>query len=180
MTKMLQHLSDRYFNPALYDGVTVADDSLTVMLWNLSGQCVGYQRYNPGQPKRDVQDPGKQKYYSYITKPCASNTSELAVFGLETVTWTDSILFLTEGIFDCSRLHWHGLPAIAILGNNPKHLRAWLSTLPSQKIVCVQGDKAGQSLASYGDQAILLGEDKDVGNLSDEEFHFTFQKWLNV
>ena len=175
---MLTHLFSRYFDPSKYAGVTVTEECVTLPLWNLSGQWVGYQTYSPSQPKKEVGDPKLQKYFSWVTKPAASKNAELAVWGLETVSWTDKVLFLTEGVFDAARLHWHGLPAVATLSNNPVHLTSWLKTMPSVKVACVQGDTAGQKLTKYGDECVMLPEGKDIGDLENREFLRTFEKWL--
>jgi hypothetical protein len=175
---MLNHLHSRFFDPTRYSGVTVTNDQMTVLLWNLSGQAVGWQTYTPSQPKKEVGDPRLQKYFSWVTKPCASKNSELAVFGLETVNWSDNVLFLTEGIFDASRLHWHGLPAVACLTSNPVHLMEWLFALPQSKVACVQGDAAGQKLAKYGNEQVWLPAGKDVSDLETSEFATFFARWL--
>lgn len=175
---MHEHLLSRFFDPSLYSGVAVTEDTATFPLWNLSGQFVGYQTYNPSQPKKEVGDPKLQKYFSWVTKPCASKNAELAVWGLETVHWTDKVLFLTEGVFDAARLHWHGLPAVACLSNNPAHLTGWLMGLPSRKVACVQGDAAGKKLAKYGHECVMLPEGKDVNDLSEADFKRLFAKWL--
>ena len=178
MTTMAEHLRGRWFDTAKYPNVVVTDDVATFPLYNMSGQYVGYQTYNPSQPKKEVGDPRLQKYFSWVTKPCASKNAELAVWGLETVHWTDGFLFLTEGVFDACRLHWHGLPAVAVLSNNPVHLGGWLMALPSTKVACVQGDKAGRNLAKFGDEKVFLPEGKDVGDLTEMEFATFFGKYL--
>lgn len=178
MDKMLAHLHSRYFNPAKYSGVTVTPQCMSVMLWNLSGQAVGWQCYNPSLPKLHIDDPKLARYYTYVTKPCASKNAELAVWGLETVHWTDKVLFLTEGVFDACRLHMFALPAVAVLSNNPVHLTSWLKALPSVKVACVQGDAAGRKLAKYGDECVMLPAGKDVGDLENREFLRLFEKWL--
>lgn len=175
---MNEHLLDRNFQLSLYPNVAVTEDVVTFPLYNLSGQMVGYQTYNPSLPKLHIDDPKLARYYTYVTKPTASKNSELAVWGLETVKWNDSVLFLTEGIFDACRLHMFALPAIAVLSNNPVHLTSWLKTMPSVKVACVQGDTAGQKLAKYGDECVMLPEGKDIGDLKNREFLRTFEKWL--
>lgn len=42
-----EHVRARDFDPARYSGVFFDNDSMTVLCWNLSGQCVGYQTYCP-------------------------------------------------------------------------------------------------------------------------------------
>jgi hypothetical protein len=172
------HLRSRYFDTSLYANVAVSDDYATFPLFNMSGQMVGFQSYNPSLPKAHVDDPRLARYYTWVTKPCASKNAEVAVWGLETVHWADDTLFLTEGVFDACRLHWHGLPAVAVLSNNPDHLLSWLKAMPSKKVACVQGDKAGMKLAKYGDEAVMLPESKDVGDLTEDEFNHFFSKYL--
>lgn len=178
METMTEHLKSRYFDPKKYSGVTVTESMLTVTLWNLSGQMRGIQTYNPSQPKKEVGNPQLQKYFSLVTKPCNSKHAELAVFGLESVEWYSRVLFLTEGIFDCSRLHWHGLPAVAMMGCNPIHLGGWLMAMPQHKIACVQGDKPGKNLAKFGDSVLNLPEAHDVGSLPEDEFLRIFARWI--
>lgn len=175
---MKAHLQSRWFDVSMYPNVVVDTDTVTFPLFNMSGKMVGYQTYNPSQPKKEVGDPRLQKYFSWVSKPCASKNAELAVWGLESVHWADSVLFLTEGVFDACRLHWHGLPAVACLSNNPVHLCSWLKGLPSRKVACVQGDKAGRALAKFGDVAVWLPDTKDVGDLTETEFNQLFSKWL--
>ena len=175
---MRDHLLSRFFDVTKYSGVMVEDEFVTLPLWNLSGQMVGVQTYNPSQPKKEVGDPQLQKYFSWVTKPCASKNAELAVWGLETVNWTDRFLFLTEGIFDASRLHWHGLPAVAVLSNNPVHLASWFRDLRQTTVACVQGDKAGQKLANFGQHVVRLPENEDVNSLKEEAFAELFAPWL--
>ena len=177
---ILEHLTGRWFNPEFYPNVVVSEEEQTVVLplFNLSGRMVGYQQYTPGNPKCHLDDPRLARYFTWVTKPVASKNAELAVWGLETVTWTDKWLFLTEGVFDACRLHWHGLPAVAVLSNNPVHLRSWLTALNQRKVACVQGDAAGKKLGSYGDLAVFLPEGKDVGDLTVDEFHESFGRFL--
>lgn len=175
---MVQHLKDRWFDPILYPTVSVDGTEMTLPLYNMSGKMVGYQTYNPTLPKCHVDDPRQARYFTWVTKPSGSKNSELAVWGLETVHWADSVLFLTEGVFDACRLHWYGLPAVAVLSNNPVHLVDWLKALPSKKVACVQGDSAGLKLAKYGDRSVMLPEGKDVGDLNEDEFLTLFGVWL--
>src|ERR1700741_4023271 len=139
---MNDHLLSRHFDVSKDPHVAVTEESCTFPLWNLSGQMVGYQTYNPSQPKKEVGDPKLQKYFSWVTKPCASKNGELAVWGLETLTKDTKYLFLTEGVFDAARLHWHGLDAVATFSNNPAHLTEWLFGLNVITVACVPGDAA--------------------------------------
>ncbi len=173
-----EHLLGRWFDLDKYPNVVIFENQVTLPLFNMSGKMVGYQTYNPTLPKLHVDDPKLARYFTWVTKPCASKNAEVAVWGLETVKWDDKLLFLTEGVFDACRLHWLGLPAVACLSNNPVHLRSWLTALPSRKVACVQGDPAGRKLAKYGDDQVWLPEGKDVGDLSSNEVEEMFSKYL--
>ena len=172
------HLLKRWFDVSKYPNVIVTDEDVTFPLFNLSGKMIGYQKYNPSLPKLRGNDPKQMRYYTWVTKSAVGKLSELAVWGLETVSWDDSLLFITEGVFDACRLHWNGLPAVAVLSNNPVNLASWLRTLPSTKIACVQGDAGGKQLAKYGDRQVWLPTGKDVGDLAAEEFATLFAEWL--
>ena len=177
---MYSHLKQRWFDVSKYPNVVVTDEDVTFPLFNTSGKMIGYQKYNPSLPKLRGNDPKLMRYFTWVTKAAVGAPSELAVWGLETVHWDDRILFVTEGVFDACRLHWYGLPAIAVLSNNPAHLASWLRTTPSLKIACVQGDTAGVELAKYGDKQIWLPTNKDVGNLTAEEFVEHFAEWYKT
>lgn len=168
---MQEHLKQRFFTPSLYDGVTITDEDMTVLLWNFSGQLVGYQVYSPLKPKKaDV--PRDAKYFTHSTAEMS------AVWGLETLGWAN-FFFVTEGLFDAARLHSFGISAIAVFGNNPTKLTSWLRTLPYLTIAAVQGDAAGMKLATCADEAVFLPEGHDVGSLSNEMFVEVFQKYAD-
>jgi len=176
---MKDHLRNRWFDTEKYPNMTVDAESATFRLWNLSGKLVGYQTYTPSLPKIHVDDPRQARYYTWVTKPEASKNAELAVWGLETVAWNGRYLFLTEGVFDACRLHWHGLPAVAVLSCNPVPLKSWLTAMPQHKVACVQGDKAGSKLAKFGDSCVMLPEGEDVGSLTETQFKEYFGKYLS-
>jgi hypothetical protein len=176
---MTEHLLSRWFDQTKYPNATLHENQLTLPLYNMSGKFVGYQTYNPTLPKLHVDDPRLARYFTWVTKPCGSKNAEVAVWGLETVNWYDKVLFLTEGVFDACRLHWHGFPAVAVLSNNPVHLRSWLKALPSKKVACVQGDAAGMKLAKFGDYQVFLPAGKDVGDLTESELEQCFARFLD-
>lgn len=128
--------------------------TVTVLLWNLSGQLVGYQTWNSGSPKPD-------NYFS-----CGSNL----LYGLEQLNYDDRVLYLVEGIFDAAALHRLGKNAAAVMTCNPKHLREQLMLLPFYKIALCDGDVAGRQLGKYAHEVIVLpaGQDPDsCPNLED-------------
>lgn len=157
ITNIREYLLNRDVD-TLVDHVWVNDElcTCTFPLWNLSGQLVGYQHHNPNGPKGNRAsnkhlDVRELKYQSRITR--IDRKDELAVFGLESYQSEYPYLFVVEGIFDCIKLHRLGLPAIAVLSANPKHLKRWLKMLPQRIIVICDRDEngAGNKLRSYGD-----------------------------
>lgn len=162
-TKLSEHLKRRHLNINLYSGIYISNDTATFALWNLSGQMVGYQTYNPcGVKKQRGVNFGEEfKYFTWITKQhrCRS----LAVWGLETMAYKPNILFLTEGIFDACRLHNHNMPALAVLGNNPASLCNWLQMIPRYIIAILDPDDSGLKLAKYAN-AFHKMKDCDLGD----------------
>jgi hypothetical protein len=174
MKPLVAHLKDRYFDLHRYSGVTVDEQEVTLPLWNLSGQMVGYQVYNPSKPKKQVGgDPRSTKYFTYVTP------GQNGVWGLETVNWKVPFFFLTEGVFDACRFHHYEMPAVAVLGNNPHHLHSWLRSMSNVSVAAVQGDTAGMHLALHASEAVYLPKDKDVGELTDYEFNALFRRYMS-
>lgn len=162
---ILQRLKERGVNMAdasvTYDEVT---GTAHFMLYNLSGQLVGYQRWNPALPK---QAGNQGRYFTHVTEE--GRKKKLAVWGLHTVQKTDNVLFVVEGIFDAVRIHNAGYPAIACLQNNPKAMKPWLSTLSQKIIVVHDNDKAGITLAKFGDIAVTVPDEfNDLGDMQQE------------
>lgn len=159
---ILDHLRSRQLNVALHRPI-IADDgeSCTFPLWNLSGRMCGYQTYRPGASKERKNDE-HGRYYTY------RNKDELTVWGLESIRFTPSVLFLAEGIFDACRLTWRRASALAVLSNNPVGLRSWLRTMPQKIVVVRDDDAAGTKLAKYGDVAVVAPGGKDLGDAPDK------------
>lgn len=159
-----QHLKNRWFDASRYRGVWITKNppSLTVALWNLSGQMCGYQLYQPLNAK--LQNNGFDN--KYLTWSGAAHQG--VVWGLETLK-NHSDVFLVEGIFEAARLHSRGLAALAVMCNNPLNLRQWLNLLPQRKIAIAQGDAAGVKLKKFGDIAVTLPLGRDLDELSEPE-----------
>lgn len=97
----------------------------TFPLWNLSGQLVGYQQYNPlgqkCQHKQDERFKDVAKYWTYKTpqntdrKKCKS----VAVWGLESLTLETDLVFVTEGVFDAVTVQNCGETCLAVMSNDP-------------------------------------------------------------
>jgi len=185
MEDIESHLRSRGVDPnrtgVVYDKKT---GFASFFLYNLSGKLVGYQHYNPKGTKhqRHNQKPSKEllKYYSYVTGSSKDKSKEIAVWGLESYDLKIPYLFAVEGIFDAVSLQNAGVPAIAVLANDPdKKTRSWLRTLPQKKIVIYDNDeaeskenknKSGNKLIKAGDYAFTVPEPyKDVNEMPQEE-----------
>lgn len=148
-------------------------------LYNFSNQMIGYQKYNPKYPKKS-DDPKTSKYFNYIVDESPEGGSKIAVWGLESLDiMKDKFLFITEGIFDCARVHQSGYPGIAVLCNNPsKQMLNWLYTLPQKLIVIYDNDDAGRKLIKAGDFAYSVEIGKDLNDLSENQAQEFLDKCL--
>lgn len=131
-------------------------------MYNLSCQYIGYQQYRPDADKVRKNHTRLGRYFTYLTK------GQSTVWGLDLLNQKDKRLFLTEGIFKACRFHNYGLNALAVIGNNPKHLKEWFKLLSYHyEIICIcDEDDAGRALAKFGDRYIS----KTVDELSEGEF----------
>jgi len=160
--QMLEHLKTRHFNINIHT-VWLAEDCVTFPLWNLTGQLLGYQRYRPSGDKNVFNNPTLGKYFTRI------KDKKVGVWGLE--SWKASnTLFVTEGVFDATRVTNLGYSAIAIMCNSPSpQLDNWLYTVRQfRPVVAVcDNDKAGLQLAKVG-HTFHVVEQGDLGDASNE------------
>jgi len=158
-----EHLLSRHLDLALHRPMLdEAEGVATFYLYNLSGQLVGYQQYRPWAEKKPFNHPKLSKYYTYRKQPT------LAVWGVESLHLTPSVVFLTEGLFDAARLTSRGYSALAVLSNDPTpDLRNWLTSLNRRVVAVCDSDNAGKKLAKFGDVAVFT-TDKDLGDSTDE------------
>lgn len=143
-------------------------------LYNLTGQMVGYQKYNPAYPKRGQKNLGDTKITKYFNwvgdEQGGKGGKKIAVWGLESYNVNSKYLFITEGIFDIARVHEAGYQGIAVLCNKPnRQLGLWLKTLPQIKIVIYDNDIPGRKLRKFGDYAFTVEDVKDLNDLSPED-----------
>lgn len=179
---MVSHLKHRGIDP---DKTQVVIDEKTqdvyFYLFNMSGQMVGFQKYNPNYPKqvKNGIDPRLAKYFTWVTDE--GNGKKIAVWGLETIDMNkDEFFFITEGIFDIARIHEAGYPGIAVLCNDPSEsLKNWLYILPQKKIVIYDNDKAGVKLKKIGDLAFTVPTGKDMNDLTPSEAKSFLQDCIN-
>ena len=170
---LFNHLLSRNFDASLYEGIVLDERNqiLTVYLHNLSGQLVGYQRYNPNSEDKRTNIPKDARYFTHRT------SGQHAVWGLETLNTQLSDCFVVEGIFKASALHRLGFNAIAVLCNNPKPLKSWLFALPYRLIAIGDNDDAGRKLID----AIGLGTrfEKDLDEYSLSELKLCVDQLLS-
>lgn len=167
-----QHLSDRGLDTKKTHVIIDEESGDTFFfLYNLSGEMVGYQKYNPNFPKKGqgkVDDPRSVKYYIWVGNE--EKGKKIAVWGLESYKFTDKYIFITEGIFDVIRIHEAGYPGIAVLCNDPSdQLKNWLKTLPQKKIVIYDNDSAGEKLRRVGDYSYSVPAGKDLNDMTQED-----------
>jgi len=161
---LVQHLEQRHMDLELHRPVLDHQAcTATFLLWNLSGQMVGFQQYRPSGIKPFKNDPRLARYFTFVGRPT------VAVWGLESLDLTPDVVFITEGIFDAARLTQRGVSALAVLSNDPSgDVKNWLGCLPRLRVAVCDNDAAGRRLALCGDVAVLA-PDKDLGD-SPEEF----------
>jgi hypothetical protein len=138
-------------------------------IYNLTGQLIGYQKYNPNNPK--VDDMGEDgRYFSHIRKELLGQ-GKVGVYGLETYQMDKKYLFIAEGIFDIIKIHNMGEPGIANLGCSlSKQAINWYRTLPQIKILIQDKDEAGKELTQIADYVLTVPDPyKDLGDMPQNE-----------
>lgn len=169
---MREHLRSRHVRPGYYH-MSYDEETVTFCLYTLAGMMVGTHRYRPHAPKTPRNDEKYGRYWTYIQK------GHIGVWGLETYWWRRDVLFVTEGVFDAVRIHNLGLPAVALLANDPKPFRPWLSCLNRHIVAVCDNDTAGKKLAKFGDSVITVQkEGADLGDLTDAEVEGLLWEWL--
>lgn len=146
METLKQHLIDRGMEPDKYQISYDHDEGIiTFLLYNGTGNIVGYQQYRPSQPsKQKKNDPKSGRYYTYLPKETDG------VFGLDVLNVTDRTIYIVEGVFKAAVLHRLGYNAIAVLTSTPKRLKPWFRILrQTWNLVAIgDNDDAGRKLVS--------------------------------
>ena len=174
ITDLKQHLTERFVNFDVHRPfIDEQECKATFLLYNLSGKIVGKQQYNPNASKSKSND----VYGRYITIRTEFQNTQ-TVFGLETFNWhSTKTIFVTEGIFDATRITWFKDECcIALLGNstNPKEgYKSWLKSLGRKTVAVCDSDRAGLQLVKLTDCAIILDpkHGKDLGECSIDVVH---------
>lgn len=142
MSRLTRHLKERHFTDALIELFRPALDEdenfVTFYLYNLTGQCIGYQHYRPGHSKTQSNHPKESRYYTYRPK----SKEAVAIGGLETYHFSD-VLFVVEGLFDAVRLWANGYACVWTCGIPDKQVQHWLKVQPKPTIAILDPD--GQS-----------------------------------
>lgn len=167
---MREHLLSRSLNPSLYHcHVDEEAHRATFLLYTLAGHLSGYQTYNPRAPKNTAEGrkqgvkPQDLKYFTHVVPGSG------AVFGLENFDFRRDTLYVVEVLFDAVKLHALGLNAVAVLNNNPKHLRGWFAALPQRKVGVLDNDQAGRVLGKSCDEYFMCPPGRDPGDMSLDE-----------
>jgi hypothetical protein len=158
-----QNLVDRKFNSNIHRVWVDCDENIaTFPLLNLSYQMVGYQQYRPNGNKEKKNHPKEGRYFTYTKK------ESRGVWGLESWKFSN-IIFVTEGIFDATRLTNRGYSAIATLSNDPFHLNNFFYIIKQLRpvVVICDDDKGGVELAKYGHTSVVV-PNGDLGDASEE------------
>jgi len=171
-----QHLRDRGVDPEKLGVIYDKESNIAnFLLYNLSGQLIGFQQYNPNKPKAHYKGEKMKdlvKYYTYVSKEGGKKDTFISVWGLENIDFEkDKEIWITEGIFDAVKLVNAGLPALAVLTATPsKQLKQWLSIINKKIIGILDADEAGNLLKSVTSVAYTVPKPyKDLGEMPQEE-----------
>ena len=145
-TAVGKNLEDRHIVAGFhFPLVSEYDGTATFLLWNLSGQIVGFQQYRPFVYEKNTNNPRDARYFT-ITKP-----GTVVVWGCEYLHLSPNVVFVTEGIFDAARFHKYGYSAIATLGSSLSNDTVrWLHSLSRTIVTILDNDDAGKKLAKVG------------------------------
>lgn len=182
MKTVHEHVTkDRHLNPSLYTCNVDEEDQVAVfLLFNLAGQIVGYQQYRPWSVKVKRNNPKDSRYYTYVSGD--KHSKAVTAFGLETIKPSSKVVFVTEGVFDACRFHNEGQSAIAVLSNDPKHLKNLLFLLKAQYtlVAVCDNDAAGKKLARFCDKSWMCPDGKDPGEMTNDEIQTVIKETTDV
>ena len=170
---LAEHLRQRHLNLELHR--VLLDEEVgvaTFPLYNLSGQLVGYQQYNPLGDKKIFNSKLGGKYYTYRKQPT------VCVWGTESLYQSSGPVFLTEGVFDACRMTEVGQSALATLANSPpKDYGNWLGMLCRPVVAVCDNDDAGRKLAKFGNYVEVVPNGKDLGEAPDDYVRYLVEKY---
>lgn len=172
MKTIKQHIIERNTNPdEHYCHLSEEDRCATFLLWNLSGQLVGYQRYNPDKDKKKANEEEESRYYSFVGDETTVSDGapkrgkkRIAIWGVHTLSLS-RIVFLSEGIFNAVIPYNMGFSSLGLLTSNPLHVKNFLTMLNRPKIAICDGDSAGVKLMKFADYGVVLPSGQDLSSL---------------
>lgn len=160
-----KHVTSRNVNPWHYTSVHVHEPECvtTFMLYNLSGQCVGYQEYRYKSHDKSSKVPREQaRYYTYVMP------GQTAMWGLECLNPKRKQLFVVEGTFKAGSLHKLGLNAVAILTSRPSQdCINTLRSLPYDLYAIGDNDPSGEALVKAIGRGVVAPKDLDEMTTSE-------------
>lgn len=176
MFEFYNHLIQRCKNyPEIFGVVDHENEIFTRYIYNLSGEIIGYQRYNWRADKFKNNDP-KGRYYTYVSK--VDNKTELCVMGLETFDSRRHIIYVVEGGFEQASAVSCGFNCVATLTNTTKRIDGWLKTNHLTSVALCQPDKASMLLARNTDYHIVLPKDLDDLTYDELQELIKTENWI--
>lgn len=178
LMKLAQNYSDDIYLNLLERGIdpnrrdVVIDKKsnvATFLIYNLHGQLVGTQKYNP-KGSKDVFDPDLMKYYTYAA-PDSFRGKKIVVWGLADLNKSQNNVYIVEGIFDAAKIHKTNRNALAMLTGTPsKEMLGFLYLLPFKKIAILDNDEGGsKSKFPKMDCYLTPSPYKDLGEMPLKE-----------
>jgi len=163
------HLRTRGVDPSKIRAIVDEESgTATFLLYNLSGQIVGYQRYTPGAPKSGNSNPTLNRYFTRVTRTHKSKM--IHAWGINRITTATRRVYIVEGIFDAVKIVNAGRVGIAILTSNPKFIKEWLSLLNVELVGIQDNDEKRQSGWSFLDRIEVTPDPyKDLGEMPQSE-----------
>lgn len=170
---MKKHLEERGLQLYRYPTVSYDEDVCTFPIYSLTNDLIGYQNYRPKATKTRKNDEKYGRYHTHFKPGYAG------FWGVESLEYEKGLLFLTEGIFKAAALHRFNLPAAALLGNDPSHLKNHLR-LTGRKLIAINdfGD-AGKKLAKMGHVNYTCPDDLNLDDMTDTQV-FEFLKGIHL
>lgn len=192
-TSLKQHLEDRGLDVSKTRVIVDEETDVAVfLLFNLSGELVGYQNYNRNAEKStsvvskmlktaDITRKNLKELMKYYTR-VRQDQKGVTVWGLETLETDSKILFVTEGIFDAIKIHNAGYPCIATLTNaGSPEIKTFLRMIPQTIISVYDNDESGLKLKSLGDLSFTVPSPaKDLGELDQNTASELINKWAEL
>ena len=182
--KIREHLKSRGVDPDQHS-VLIDDenDIATFLIWDLSGRLAGYQQYNPNgtkQIRNDEKHRDQLKYFTFSGDEgdgSRAGKKKLTAWGFESFAPAQEVVFIAEGIFDAVKIQNAGYPALAVIANDPKHLRALFKALGVVIVAICDRDDAGGKLANCAHLSFNVPEPyHDLGDMPQEEVN----SWLRT